>query len=248
MYTRYSPGDSIRDLNLRNHPPSWRSLICILYIYIFITNQKTCARCIFVSSSFSKGTKNGLNGWSPAIWRLLPGDASGSGGVEQPPETKDPLVFLKVGKMGSAWLSLVVFASGLKTVLTNCACLYTLMTYSPTKCTSLNDQPARLTESYAQKDWIRFQGCCAAHLNQCSQCCLLFLGWLLGLYPHSRQPLARRWRARLHLSWHLCYVVCCPGLVTFQRLGGVSSDHTLWNSCGLSKQRWPRAEAGTSPL
>ena len=78
-----------------------------IYFHIYISNQKTCARCIFVSSSFSKGTKNGLNGWSPAIWRLLPGDASGSGGVEQPPETKDPLDVLEVGKMGSALLSLV---------------------------------------------------------------------------------------------------------------------------------------------
>jgi len=46
---------------------------------------------------------------------LLPGDASGSGGVEQPPETKDPLGFFggRKNEMGSAWLSLVVFASAI---------------------------------------------------------------------------------------------------------------------------------------
>ena len=156
-------------------------------------------------------------------------------------------VFLEVGKMGSALLSLVVFASGLKTVLTNCACLYTLMTY-------VTPQNAHLWMT-KQQGWrkatprkIESGSRDVAQRTKKPMSVLPVVCWMAPWIISSQQfaPLARRWRAGLHLAWHLCYVVCCPGLVTFQWLGPVSSDHTLWNSCGLSKQRWPRA--GTSPL
>lgn len=139
-----------------------------MYIYIYnYSNQKTCARCIFVSSSFSKGTKNVLNGWSPAIWRLLPGDASGSGGVEQPPETKDPLGFFGGRKNGFGFV--------------------------PTSKAEGKLRPERLNPVPGM--WR------SAPKNQCSQCCLLFVEWLLGLYPHSN---SRPWRVdeELAYTWH----------------------------------------------
>ena len=101
-------------------------------------------------------------------------------------------------------------------------------------------------EGKLRKDWIRFQGCCAAHqkTNVSVACCLLdgSLDYILT----AGSP----WRVdeELAYTWH----GICVTLFAVQAwwrsndLGGVSSDQTLSNSCGPSKQRWPRA--GTSPL